>query len=266
MDRTSHQTRCAGIRRASVSTSVIHAAAGVAGIGIITAAVTLITPVADAAIINDRTFFDSIPHTEINWESRGNGDPVLNGSNIPLINGETFPMPLTEYAAQGITFLDQVNWVNDGNGSFDAAQLVGGGSPILSIPSANIDFFRIRFDVPIRGFAFFVANNRVDDPTGPVIVAKDINGNVLETINWGPTFIDGSVGVADYGYFGLQTQALIRTIEISKQSAILDNFIYAEIPSPGAAFALLLTGAGLGARRVRKDAEVLLEGDGLEAL
>jgi hypothetical protein len=185
---------------------------------------------------------------------------------MPLINGETLAMPLTEYASRGVVFLDEINWVNDGNGSFDAAQLIGGGSPTLSIPSANVDFFRVQFTIPIRGFALFIANNREEDPEGPTIVAKDINGNVIETINWGAAFIDGSVGVADYGWFGLQTETFIRTIEISKDAAIFDNFIYSEVPSPAPAFALLLAGAGLGARRVRRESEVLLDDDGLEAL
>lgn len=265
MDRMSHQTRCDGSGRASVNTSVIHAAAGIT-VAVIAGALIAATPAANAAIVTDRTFFDAFPYHEITWELRGNNEPVLNATSDPLINGETFPMPLTEYASQGITFLDQVNWVNDGNGSFDAAQLVGGGSPTLSIPSANVDFFRIRFDIPIKGFAFFVANNRVDDPTGPTIVAKDVNGNVIETINWGPAFIDAALGSADYGYFGMQTNTLIKTIEISKQSAIFDNFIYSEVPGPAPAFALILAGAGIGARRSRRDREVLLFDDGLEAL
>lgn len=266
MDRTSHPTRCDGTSRAPVTASVLHAAAGAAALCIITATLALATPAATAAIVTDRSFFDSVPYTEITWEFRGSGEPVVNDSSMPLINGETYPMPLTEYASQGITFLDQVNWVNDGNGSFDAAQLIGGGSPNLAIPSSNIDFFRIQFDVPIRGFAFFVANNRDEDPDGPTIIARDAMGNIIETITWGAAFIDGSVGQADYGYFGLQTGTLIRTIEISKDAAIFDNFIYSEVPSPAPAFALLLAGAGLGARRNRRDQEPTLTGDGLEAL
>ncbi len=266
MDCTSHQTRCDGSCRASVSPSAIHTAAGATAVCIIGATLALTAPASHAAIVTDRSFFDPFPSEEITWELRGNGEPVLNDANTPLINGETFPMPLTEYADRGLTFVDQINWVNDGNGSFDAAQLIGGGSPSLSIPSSTIDFFRVQFDVPVRGFAIFVANNRFDDPEGPVIVAKDINGNVIETITWGAAFIDGSVGDADYGWFGLQTPTLIRTLEFSKDSAIFDNFIYSEVPSPAPAFALLLAGAGVGARRSRRDAEVLLDDDGLEAL
>lgn len=210
----------------------------IAAAGLLTAAAS-----ANAAFISDVSFFTPIPHTLINFETDVLGNPIT------LLQGQRLTMPANAYAPLGVTFTgtqtSPVYWVNDGNAAFDAAQTLG-ASPTVSIPSSLTNTFTITFSVPVHAFGFFVANNRLADAVGPVFVARDAQGNVLETANWGQKFIDNTITIpntiADYGFMGIQTSALIASVTITKQAAILDDFRFTPVPAPG-----VVTLAGIGA-------------------
>lgn len=215
-----------------------------AGAGVASLALALSAGPAAADTIDDRGFFDPIPHTTIDFESRGDGSP------LSLIDGQSLLMPANEYASLGVTFGPEVRWVNDGNPAFDAAQFIG-GSPQVAIPSADVDLFDIFFSTPVRAVGMFVANNRVEDPSGPVFTAYDAGGAVLGTASFGAAFIDGSIGVADYGFMGILAGQDIARIRVTKEAAILDDLTFSPVPSPGAA-SLLGCGALVAARRRRR--------------
>jgi hypothetical protein len=200
-----------------------------------------LTGLARADVITDPSFFNPYPTTVINFETTGAGAPVT------LIDGQTLAMPTTAYAPQGVTFTgvgSSVYWVNDGNAAFDAAQLVG-GSPNNSIPSSLTNQFTMTFSVPVRAFGFFVANNRTADPAGPLFVARDINGTIIGSAQFGAQFIDGTFTapntVADYGFMGILTATNIASVTVTKQAAILDDLRFCQVPAPGA---LALSAAG----------------------
>src|ERR1051325_431440 len=142
---------------------------------------------ARASFITDTAFFNTLPTTLITFEADGAGNPIT------LIQGQRLAMPSNAYATQGVNFSGtNLSWVNDGNSAFDAAQLLE-GSAVTPIPSSLCNQFTLTFNVPVQAFAFFVANNRTADPTGPTMVARDINGNILDTATWGAKFIDGTI-------------------------------------------------------------------------
>lgn len=211
---------------------------------------------AEGAAIFDKSFFDGTNPTVIDFETTG------AGASVDLIEGQSMPMPLDAYASLGVVFGTQVNWVNDGNGDFDAAQLIG-GSPVVSIPSANIDYFEFNFTVPVRAFGFFVVNNRTEDAAGPTMTAYDGQGNVIHSVSFAADgFIQGSVGDADYGFMGILSHAfapssergdsfdpsLIARVVITKEAAIFDDLIFSEIPAPGTLVGVL----GFGAMALRR--------------
>lgn len=192
---------------------------------------------AQAGIITDSSFFTSVPHTHINFETDGAGSP------INLIQGQTQVMPLNAYSNLGVDFVNQVRWVNDGNPAFDAAQMIG-GTPANSIPSSFVNAFAFTFNVPVQSFGFFVVNNRTASPL--TIRAFDAQNNQITELVFGGVFVDGTIEIpnttADYGFMGYAADVNIARVEVTKQMAILDDLMYSPVPTPGV---LALLGAGL---------------------
>lgn len=207
-------------------------------------AVTAMAGSALAAPITDRSYFDGLSPTVIDFETNG------SGGALSLIQGEVQTLNANEYAGLGVRFSQDIAWVNDGNSLFDAAQTVA-GTPVVSIPSSLFNSFDLLFDSPVHAFGLFVANNNAEDQTGPSFTAYDADGMVIETVTWGSAFIEGGFLSVDYGFMGISAPgAQIARVSISKQAAILDDLTFAVIPAPGAMG--LLAGAGLfGARRRR---------------
>lgn len=208
-------------------------------------AVTAMAGSALAAPITDRSFFDDLSPTVIDFETDG------SGAGMNLIQGQIQTLPANEYSSLGVRFNQNIAWVNDGNAQFDAAQILA-ATPVVSIPSSQFNSFSVLFDVPVEAFGMFVANNRAADQVGPSFTAYDADGMVIETVTWGNEFIEGGFSLVDYGFMGISSPGvLIARVEISKQAAILDDLTFAVIPAPGAMG--VLAGAGLiGARRRRR--------------
>ncbi len=147
----------------------------------------LIASQAKASPITDPSYFNGINSALINFETDGAGNP------IDLIQGARRAMPSNAYAAQGITINGiGVDWSDDGNAAFHAA-LVIAGSPQNSMPSSLCDHFTITFSPPVLNFGMLVVNNRTADPNGPSFIARDANGNIIDSQQFGSKFIDGTV-------------------------------------------------------------------------
>ena len=196
---------------------------------------------AQGAYITDPGFFNDYPSTLITFETDG------MGNTISLIEGQSQAMPANEYASLGVTFTGgsgPVYWVNDGNTAFDVAQSLG-GSANIAIPSSLTNSFTITFTTEVRAFGFFVVNNRNVDPTGPVFVVRDTEGNIIDTAEFGPTFVAGTIPTpnttADYGFMGVMTTVPIGSVTITKQAAILDDLHFSAVPTPGS---MLVAGIG----------------------
>lgn len=201
------------------------------------------TSSAAAGIITEKAFFTGKDTTVIDFETDGDGAP------ISLSEGQSQSMPASEYASQGIVFDSPIAWVNDGAADFDAAQFLG-GSPTVAIPGSGNDLIALTFTETVRAFGFFVANNSAAGSSAPMFIARDAEGAALETVTFSAPFIDGTVGVVDYGFMGIVTETPIASVEISKDAAIFDDLHMSPIPGPGPVV-LIGMGAGLlfGGRR-----------------
>jgi hypothetical protein len=198
---------------------------------------------AGATPVDSRDFFSPFSPTLTTWEVRGNGAPIT------LLEGGTMALPAGEYASSGFTFSQDIAWVNDGSATFNAAQALA-GSPEIAIPSAAFNSFDILFTVPTDAFGFVVINNS-GASAPPAFTAFNALNQPIETVTWGAAFIDGTVGNAEYGFMGISSPAdKIARVSVTKQAAILDDFLFATIPGPGAA-AVLAAGLICAGRRRR---------------
>jgi len=201
---------------------------------------------AQAALIDDDGFFDDLPTGLITFDEDGDGSPVVLG------DGASSPMPTNEYADLGVTFSPAVRWVNDGNASFDGAQqAIGLGE--IAIPSVLVNTFDIQFSTTVRSVGMWViANNSDQIQTQPTFTAFDAQGGVIEMVTFGGMFVDGTIGIADYGFMGISTSTPIARLQVTKQAAIFDDLHFSsQVPAPGAAVLLGLGGACLASRRRR---------------
>jgi uncharacterized protein (TIGR03382 family) len=213
------------------------------------AAAALLPGLAAAGVITDKAEFNAFPRTLITFETRGGGVPV----NLP--DGATLSMPPAEYTGVGLTFNPVVQWVNDAGADFEAAQAVGGSPEIGIAPFAgagpfNLDFFAGN----TRSVGLLVIwNNTAPAATAPTLRAFGAGNILLETVQLGPAYRDGTVGVADYGFLGLFNAQPILRLEIAGASAIYDDLILSPetIPAPGGGAVLVLAAAVLGPRRRR---------------
>ncbi len=202
---------------------------------------------AQGGVIKDPTFFDDLPSDLIEFDVDGDGAPVLLG------DAASTPMPADEYSDLGVTFSPAVRWVNDGNASFDGAQTAAGLGEI-AIPGASIGAFDIVFSTSVRSVGMWViANNSPEIETPPTFTAFDAQGVEIEVVAFGGDLVDGTVGIADYGFMGIFSPTPIARLQVEKQAAIFDNLTFSSaIPAPGPAALLGLGGVCLAARRRRR--------------
>lgn len=209
-------------------------------------AATALAGGAQASVIDSASFFTSIPHTLIDFETDHNGDP------LDLIDGQSQVMPTTAYQSMGLIFVTPIRWVNDGSAAFDAAQGVG-GSPDHAIPSSFHNVFEMSFTVPVRAMGMWVVNN-ADASTLPTFVAYDSANQVIDTAVFSGPLVDGTVTVggttAQYGFMGILADRDIARVEITKQFAILDDLRFSAVPAPGGV-GLACGALAMGLRRRR---------------
>ncbi len=161
------------------------------------------------------------PRTEITFELDGSGQTV---SVLPDL---TKTLPANEYINQGFYFDRNLYWVNDSGSDFDAAQAIG-GSLQIAIPGSSKNDFYISFDVFVRSFGFWVVQWTGADSD----VTFEIWGEsgLLDTVVFTGLAVDGQIGIAEYGFLGYTADELILDIHVTKDAAILDNFIFSRYP------------------------------------
>ncbi len=223
------------------------------GAAIVCFVLAVATAGVQAGVISSASFFSSLSYTEISFEYYSDGSPVN------LDEGQVTTMYYDEYeASDGVWFeykpegdLEEMTYVNNSGPDFEAAQEIG-GSMEIAFPGATEDSFTMVFvdELSVRSFGFWVVNNNTVE-TGVTFTAKNDSGVVLETVSLEGALIDGTIGVADYGFMGIWADEDIRRVDITKDACILDNLTFSEeIPEP--AGVVLLAAASLAALRRRR--------------
>ena len=188
-------------------------------------AIAGLTLSANADFIFDASYFDSIPHTLIAFETDGEGNPVN------LNQAQSLLMPGDEYAAQGVTFDPPIKWVNNGSLAYDEAQAIGGSLPI-GINSPNSADFEIVFFPPVTAFGFWVVQQK-NIPLAPVTyTAHDASGNVIDSAVFTKSagFIDGCIdNCVAYGFMGIFSNMAIARVLVTGEGAVQDNLMFSPV-------------------------------------
>ena len=194
-----------------------------------------------AGAITDATFFLPIDSVMIDFETDGFDNPLV----IAEDGWQT--LFFDEYSALGVTFDQDLWWVNDSGVDFDSALAIG-GSPDITIPGPAHDDFVMEFSVPVRAFGFWVINNNTSS-TAASFTALRSGGGEIETVTFEGAFIDGTIGVADYGFMGIYADEDIAGVRIIKDATNLDNLMFSDAPEPATVSLLALGGLALLRRR-----------------
>ncbi len=193
-------------------------------------------PTAWAGTISDASFFSSLTHTVIDFETDGSGYAT---SHMQTLWSD-------EYTALGVDFSDDLTYIDETETYFEAAQAIG-GSLEMSIPSPSEDAFSIIFSTQVRAVGFWVVNNNTVTEI-PTFVAKNSSGGTIDTVTFTGGLIDGTIGIADYGFMGIWATEDIAQLDVTKDATLLDDLTFSPTPEP-ATLAVLAIGAALLVRR-----------------
>ena len=200
---------------------------------------------AHADPIDDRSFFDSIPHTFLDFETKADGSPVN------VADGAAEIMDFNEYEPLGVRWngLGTAFWGNDSDPDSEAA-LAAGGSPNHVVGWAN-GVPGMVFGEPIRslGFALFVNTAFVTEPIE--IRASLFDGTIVESVFFDPMAPDGQVGDISFGFVGLTSESPFQSILIFQDDFFsIDDLHFSSVPAPGGV-ALFSVGVSTLSRRKR---------------
>lgn len=195
-----------------------------------------------AGPILDASYFSGVPHALIDFETDG------TGNDVSLNQATSIPMPADAYAPRGVLFSQAIRWVNDGDADFDAAQAIG-GSLDVAVPGAASDDFVLQFLEPVRAFGFWVVNRR-QSAVVPSFEARDASGELIGSVTFSGNAIDGTIGIAQYGFLGIAAEQDIYSVRIRKDAALLDDLRFISMPEPGSMLVFGLA-AGVAAKRRR---------------
>jgi len=202
---------------------------------------------ADGMVITDPTFFDAIPHTLIDFETRHDGTPV------DLPEGSILSMNFGEFSTLGVAIFGDPNWVNFTSDDLETVQgtyatldnslamgAVSPGSPV------GLNLFP-----RVRSFGVFIMMD-VSTPTLRPIFHISRDETVIQSIVFEGDLVQGRVGDIEFGFLGFFDEEPFGAILMENFTRpAFDDLRFSAFPAPGAgaAFGLLALGAGLRRRR-----------------
>jgi len=228
-------------------------------------------------VIDDRSFFDRIDHTFLDFETRDDGSPL----DLPFLGGELFSP--TEYNNFGVNFKSNdshasgIAWSNfpppTFGGPVNAEGTIGDSlDAVGSWPTAigGGKDWTVTFSVPVHAIGISVvqgvwAGPPIEKQHQTKMTAFDREGNVLgEVFFWGDLVDGGFGGIWKDGAFGDQflknpfgflgvfsPDTPIARVRFTTPGAIFDDLHFSALPAPGPGATLALTTLGAGVRRRR---------------
>jgi len=206
---------------------------------------------AGAAIIDDPSFFDNIPHTFVDFETRDDGSP------LPLEEGQSAFAPLDEYFEVGfVAFGMNIAW--EWSADTDVQQaLTAGATPthrLRLFPDEGGDYGFGFVDGP-RSVGLFVTRDTRFAPDPMTISAFTFSGDLIDSVTVTSGLVDGVAGSIEYSYIGITSDIGITAIVLDAPNDLafaysIDDLRFSQVPAPGAAIPLALL-AALAQRRRR---------------
>ncbi|MBI4717717.1 MAG: hypothetical protein HY763_07940 [Planctomycetes bacterium] len=209
-------------------------------------ATVALNPFADAApivVLDDKSDFAEFPHTVIDFETWGDGQPLQLGER------EFVNVPPEWYAESGITITARVPsegpWIRNARGSaaFDAAHAFGGSPPnvLFTAPLVGFETGILRFDFlqPINAFGLFVINRT--DGTSATLELFDETDALLGSVRLDAALRDGislgsPYGTAydwEYGFIGgYSRDRMIAYAMLREEFTQVDDLYLAVIAEP----------------------------------
>ena len=213
-------------------------------------------------VIDDKSDFDGGAFTVIDFESLGDGSPLLLGE------GRWIELEPDEFATRGVRISAHMNFMGRerafiANGipseRFDLAhELVASSPNVLFAPNRG-DNGHLRFDfvAVINAFGVAVISNSIG--RGERMEAFNSMDQLLGVLDFEKELVDGTLlgskygfeGNLSFGFFGMYfPDASIDHVIITKGASSFDDLYFGVIPEPSTL--LLLFGGGLVAMRRRR--------------
>jgi hypothetical protein len=202
-----------------------------------------------AAIIDDASFFDDIPHTFVDFETRDDGSP------LPLTEGQSAFAPLDEYAKLGFSaFSMNIAWEWSADRDVQEA-LTAGATPTNLLrmfpnrPSQPYGFF---FAQDQRSVGLFVTRETLFASEPMTITMVNRQGELVETVSVFGDHVDGMSGSIEYGYVGVSSAEEIAGVIFNAPNIFafgIDDFRFSLVPEPGALIPLTFCAAFAQRRR-----------------
>jgi len=199
-------------------------------------------------IISDPAFFDAIPHTLIDFETRQDGTPL----EIP--EGDALSMANDAYNTLGVLIFGRPAWVNFTSDDIEAIQEQH-ASPKNSLALFAVspgDFVGLDFVPNIRSWGLFITLDVSVERPRPRFEILDPLGEFVTDISFEGDLVQGRVGDIEYGFVGYTSDEPFGTILFENYTRpAFDDLRFSAIPAPGGGAAFALLGLGALTRRRR---------------
>jgi len=198
-------------------------------------------------IISDPAFFDAIPHTLIDFETRQDGTPVI------VDEGKATSMANDAYNTLGVLIFGAPAWVNFTSDDIEAIQEQH-ASPKNSLALFAVspgDPVGIGFVPPVRSWGLFITMDVSVERPRPVF--NVFSGDTFRTsITFEGDLVQGRLGDIEYGFVGYTSDEPFDAIVMENFTRpAYDDLRFSAIPAPGAGAAFALLGLGALTRRRR---------------
>jgi len=203
--------------------------------------------IAGGRVLDDASFFDRVPHTLIDFETRQDGTPL----EIP--EGEVLSMANDAYNTLGVLIFGAPAWINFTSDDLEAIQEQH-ASPknslaLFAVSPGDAVGMNLRPDTRSWGI-FITLDVSVERPRPTFHFGR--SGEVFQTVVFEGDLVQGRLGDIEYGFLGWTDDTPFSAVLFENYTRpAFDDLRFSAIPAPGAGAAFALLGLGALTRRRR---------------